>query len=406
MENTILNGIRVLDLTNECGAYCTRLLAQFGAEVIRIEPLEGDRMRHLAPFAKQDEGVENSLIHAFYNEGKKSITLDYTTKKGQEIFYKLVQTADVLVESFKPGTMKDWGFDYETLKGINPGLIMCSITPFGQTGPYAQWNSSSELIPFAMMGPMFENGIPEREPLQVGWNAAADGTAVCALTGILALLFARGEEQVGDYLDISVFEVVGSWRNLALGRVQMPPKYAAEQRSGSQGVFVPANYYKCKDGYVSMMASGKWTNLVTWMKEVGMDVGDKEDPKYLPGAGFNKYLWADVDNVNRMVSELCSKYTKLEMMEESQRRGIPVGMSETADTILANPHFKAREMFRQVDHPVIGSYMTTASQFHYDGPEMKVGVRAPFLGEHNDGIYKKLGLSDVAVKALHAESII
>lgn len=406
-NNGVLSGIRVLDMADEYGVYCTKLMAQMGAEVIKVEPLDGDSTRRIGPFAQDDsKSLEKSLFHAFYNEGKKSITLDYARPEGREVFLRLVRQADVLVETFEPGRMKELGLDYPVLKEVNPKLVMCSITPFGQEGPYSHYRASSDMVPFAMTGPMMEYGDPEREPLQLGQNILANGAGMVALAGISAVLYAREEDGQGDFVSVSLSEVAGTWRNMALGIPQMSPEHKPFIRMGSQGSFIPANYYKCKDGYVFIMASGKWAQCAKWLKDVGIDIGDKDDPKYLEDAGYNKYLWADADQVNEMMSELSLMYTKKDMMEEGQRRGVPVGTSETPDTVMQNEHFIARKMFHTVDSPAVGAYQTVAPGCTFSGMDTYAEEPAPLLGADNAEIFAAAGLTWEEIGRLQKAGII
>ncbi|MGN0203339.1 MAG: CaiB/BaiF CoA transferase family protein [Coprococcus sp.] len=404
MSNTILEGIRVLDLANENGVYCTRLLAELGAEVIKVEPPKGDSTRHIGPFAGDEKDIEKSLFHAYYNAGKKSITLDIQKEEGRALFLKLVRDADVLVETSKPGTMRELGLDYETLKKEYPQLIMCSITPFGQEGPHAQWQASSDLIPYAMGGPMYETGIPGREPLQVGLNFTANMVSVLALTGIVSLISARAADGMGDYLDMSMFSAAATWRGEVPGVYQYYHKVTS--RTGSQGMFVPYNYYACKDGYVQLLGSGKWDEFIQWMKEDGLDVGHFDDPKYGGPSYFNQNLVAEREEVNALVSRHTALHNKQSYMEEAQRRNIPVGASETPQSVLESPHYKERGLFVEVDNPEIGRYKTVANPIKFSKAELKVGGKPPVLGEHNAEIYGRLGLSAQEISTLKEQSVI
>lgn len=404
MSNMILEGIKVLDLANENGVYCTKLLAELGAEVIKVEPPEGDSTRFIGPFTGNKKHVEKSLFHAFYNGGKKSITLDYKKSEGKELFLKLVKEADVLVETSKPGTMKKLGFDYDTLKTIRPELIMCSVTPFGQTGPYAQWNASSDIVPFAMSGPMYEMGVPGREPLQAGVNLAANLTGVLAVSGIISLISACAVDGIGDYIDMSIFDAAGSWRGEAGGVVQN--QGIIPHRAGSQGMFVPMNYYPCKDGFVQLLGSNKWDELILWMKEQGIDTGRFDDSKYGGASYFNDALVAERTDVDALVTKLTMKYDKQDFMVEAQRRAIPTGASETPASVLKSPHYQARGLFLEVEHPEIGKYTTTSNPINFSESETRPGVRPPLLGEHNAEIYGKLNLSAAEINDLAEKSII
>lgn len=404
MDNTILGGIRVLDLANENGVFCTRQLAELGAEVIKIEPLEGDSTRKIGPFAEGEPQVEKSLFHAFYNGGKKSITLNLEKTEGKKLFLELVKQADVLVETSKPGTMEAKGLGYDDLKKMNPKLIMCSITPFGQEGPYSKWNASSDLIPYGMTGPMFETGVPGKEPLQLGLNFTANLTGVLATSGIIALITASAESGEGGYLDMSLFKAAGSWRCEYPGIYQYYNKITS--RIGSQGMFVPMNYYPCKDGFVQLLGSSKWDQMIAWMKELNIDVGHFDEPKYGGPSYFNDALVAERSAVDALVTKLTLKYNKEDFMVEAQKRGIPAGASETPKSIMESPHYQARDMFVEVEHEPLGTYKTVGTPFKFSKADVNVGKRPPFLGENNEEIYKQLGLTTQDLAAYHAQHVL
>jgi len=405
MAQKILDHIVVLDMTDAYGAFCTKLMADMGARVIKIEPAGGDRTRFIGPFGGE-KTIETGLFHAFYNAGKESVVLGETVPENKALpegngpdeemymtgekkaqLLRLAAHADVIVETFAPGTMASWGLGYEDLRKVNPDIIMCSITPFGQTGPCAGWRASSDMIPFALAGPMYESGKPEREPLQLGYNFMANGACMYALAGILAAVYAKEAGKGGDYIDIAVSEAAGAWRGLALGEVQQAPDYKIAVRRGSQGLMIPSNFYRCQDGYIFMMASGRWAQVVQWMKDKGIDIGDKDDPKYLPDQGFNKYLWADIDRVNAMIGELAACYKMQDMMEEGQRRRVPVGVAETTKTVLCSPQFNARNYFTEIEHPVLGRQKYPGAAFGFGASPMKTEKPAPLLGADTKAVF-------------------
>ena len=389
-KENILQGLRVIDLADFKGVYCGKLMADMGAEVIKVELPEGDSTRRIAPFYQDTPGTETSFFHGFYNAGKKSVVLDYRTDSGKETLARLIRTADVLIETEKPGTMESMGLSYQELKAENPSLIYCSITAFGQHGPWADWNASTDTIAYAACGAMYEHGEPEKPPIQIGYNLLTNGANLYALSGILAELVSRRESGEGNRIDVSLFEIAGAWRGSELGFQQQAPDYKVSMRKGSQGIMVPANFYKCRDGHAFIMASGRWTEVINWMKDVGMDVKGKDDPKYLADQGFNKYLWEEIDEINAMVNELTGRYTKKELMEEGQKRRIPVGPEETAQTVLENPHYLARNYFKDIEHPVYGTARYPGRAFGFTADTMCTKGPAPLLGQHTKEILGQL----------------
>ena len=395
MSEKIYEGLRVIEIGSDRCAFCSKLLADMGAEVIKIEPEEGDATRKIAPFFENKPGVENSLFHAFYNAGKKSIVLDYMNQD-KEIFLKLIQTADILVESTCPDFLKNHGLDYDCLKEVNPGLIMCSITPFGQKGPWMNWEAPSDIILYAAGGAMYELGDVDKPPIQLGYHFLTNGANLYALTGIAGALVARNRSGEGSYIDVSIIEIAAAWRGSELGFTQQAPDYRVCQRKGSQGIMIPANFYDCKDGHAFIMASGRWPDMLQWMREQGMDIRGKDDPKYLPDQGFNKYLWEEIDEINGMVNELTSKYTMNELTIEGQKRKIPVGPAETMETVLQNEQYLARNYFQEIQSPVTGTAKYPVRAIGFTKGNMQTEKPAPLLGQDTESVLN--GLSSIPPK--------
>ncbi|MBQ9814523.1 MAG: CoA transferase [Lachnospiraceae bacterium] len=393
MGKKIYEGIRVIEIGSDRCAFCSKLLADLGAEVIKIEPEKGDTTRKIAPFLNDQEGIENSLFHAFYNAGKKSVVLDYCGKD-KDTFLKLIQTADVLIEATKPGYLDRFALGYEELKKVNPGLVMCSITPFGQKGPWKEWEAPSDIILYAAGGAMYELGDKDKPPIQLGYHFLTNGTNLYALTGIAGALLAREKQGEGSYIDISIIEVAAAWRGSELGFTQQAPDYRVCQRKGSQGIMIPANFYECKDGHAFIMASGRWPEMIQWMKDVGMDIRGKDDPKYLPDQGFNKYLWEEIDEINGMVNELTRHYTMNELTVEGQKRKIPVGPAETMETVLKNEQYIGRNYFKEIDSPVLGTAKYPIRAIGFTQGEMLTDRPAPLLGQHTESVLNEIAVGE------------
>jgi len=201
----VLSGYRVLDLTDSRGTFCGRLLGDLGAEIIKIEKPEGGKARSIPPFANEDPHPEKSLFFLYRNASKKGITLNLETCDGRAIFKKLVEKTDVVIESNRPGYMKELGLDYSLLNQINPGLIMASITDFGQDGPYSNWKSS-DLVDMAMSSAMITSGFPEGKPTTMPGSPGDDSCSLYTATSIVASLFFRGTSGTGQYIDASIHE--------------------------------------------------------------------------------------------------------------------------------------------------------------------------------------------------------
>lgn len=394
MNNTIYKGIRVLDLSDEKGMYCGKLLAEVGMEVIKIEPPEGDRARSYAPFAGGEADRERSIFWLYHNTGKKSVTLDMESEKGRAAFRKLAATADVLIETYAPGKMAVWGLGYDELIKENPGLIMLSITPFGQTGPYRDWRASSDLIPYAMAGPMFETGLPgaENEPLYTGRNLLSNAACIYGATAILAALRGRRRNGIGAYFDLALVECCAVWRNAGLAYAQIPPDYRLLQKSGSEGPFPPDSFYLCKDGGVYFVGMSLWGIISDWMKVVGMDIGQFDEPRFKVAVNQNPDLIAHQVEARALVAELCMRYTKDELYQEGIKRHIPICPMNSPAEIREEPQYVERDYFVEVDHPVAGKARYPGAPAKLTDSPMEADKPAPLLGQDNAAIFAQLGI--------------
>jgi crotonobetainyl-CoA:carnitine CoA-transferase CaiB-like acyl-CoA transferase len=381
------DGLRVLELEGAAGMYCGKILSFLGAEVIKIESPEGDICRKKGPFKPGVDDTESSLYYAYFNTGKKSITLDISIPQGGEIFKELVKESYVIIESFAPGQLKSWGLDYDTLKEIRPGLIMLSITPFGQSGPHSGWNASSDLIVDAMGGPMADAGIEGKGPLHLGGDIM---TAMAGMYGLFAIQAAYHNylfTNEGTHIDLSQQECFITWKNQSLGFTQVDGKSPGLRKPDA----VRQGLVRCKDGFAFVMIGGKWKEVLEWFSDTGQDISVFDNPVYAQHAVEVLTRWDTV--LLERFNILGSNYTKTEFMLEGQRRRIPVGVLETPDTLLENEHLKARGYFREVEHPVLGRLLYPGEPVKMSGYSQLTGVPAPLLGEHNKEVYSRLGYS-------------
>ncbi len=405
-ENTALQGLRVIDLANEAGVYCGKLLSGMGAEVIKVERPGGDPTRNIGPFLEDDPHPEKSLFFAYHNTGKKSITLNLESRDGREIFKKLAGTADVVLETFPVGYLPGLGLGYTALKEIKPQLVMTSITPFGQSGPHKDYKASSEIIPLAMGGLMYMSGGRSTPPIQVGNYLVGHAVGIYAAVGTLAAVHNRWFTGEGEHVDISMQECTASWLEASYILYQ----YSSHQitmRNGNEHPYItPGKLYPCKDGYCNIGAPGRWSAIVAWLIDEDIDVGDLADTKYV-GPGGDDLLFENRPRINHLMSQLTSKYPKKEIMLEGQKRGISITALEDAESVYhEDPHLEARGYFVEVAHPVLG-------KLRYPGPPVKmlaspwrIGGPAPLVGQHNGEIYGSLGISRPELASLKAAGVI
>ncbi|RMF87482.1 MAG: CoA transferase [Nitrospinota bacterium] len=393
-----LAGIRVLDLTHYiAGPFCTRLLADHGAEVIKIEkPGEGEGARRMGPFVGDDPHPEKSIPFLYLNWNKKGITLNLKAERGRELFRALVREADVLVENFEPRVMPGLGLSYTELQQINPALIMTSISNFGQTGPYRDYKAQ-DLILYAMSGIMSISGRQDREPIKHGlFQAQYAGGINGALTTVLAL-YIRELWGRGQHIDVSIAECLTSELVLALpyytytGGVQgrMPPQ------GGAFGNIMP-----CQDGYVvaQMGVGTRWEDFVDFL-----DIPELRDPKFATAEGRIRH-GAELD---ALLVEKFRKMKKWDLYHTASQRRFLFGVVQDPAELSRCPHLEARNFFREITHQVVGSLRYPAELFKMTETPAQFRRGAPLLGEHNEEIYEGLlGLSASEREQLQAEGVI
>ena len=289
-----LDGVRVLELAGAEGEYCGKLLADFGAEVIKVEPPGGSPSRGEPPFKDDRPGPDRSLPFLYFNANKKSITADLDTEAGRERVRRLARTADVVVESAVPGTLAGMGLGHEDLLAANPRLVYASVTAFGQTGPYSGYRWS-ELVAFAMGGLMYVSGKPSSPPVNApGAQAFLVGSAHAALAILIALWHVR-QGGAGQHIDVSMMDCLAAMENMVSRSASTG---VHPRRDGTQHRFAtPGTIYRCRDGFVHIFVTnsqpGAWDRFVDWLGR----------PEALAGDEFNHpvYRRAHVAEVDRVV---------------------------------------------------------------------------------------------------------
>ncbi len=398
-----LTDLTVLDLTHYvAGPYCTKLLADYGAKVIKIEkPGGGDGARRLGPFHGDDPHPEKSGLFLHLNTNKKGITLNLKTATGPRIFGELLKDADILVENFSPGVMPGLGLDYETLDSASPGLVMTSISNFGQTGPYRDY-VATELVSFAMGVHMYNEGEPDREPLRFpGYKSQyLAGTHAAAVT--MGAYFGSKATGVGQHVDVSIMECMVAPPEGAA--VLMGYAFSGTQtgRQGSrrEGAF-PWGVYPCQDGYIFVygIVPFFWPRIAAWM---GMPELVEDERFATPE--IKREHHSDFD---ALFLPWLLEHTRDELFHSAQAQRLPVTPVYAIDEVLKDAQFNARNFFQEIDHPVIGS--TTYPGLPFKLPETPTMPQepAPLLGEHNYEVYcERLGYSRQDLVRLREMNII
>ena len=399
MSQGALSGYKVLDVTHYiAGPYCTRLLAGYGAEVIKVEkPGTGDGARSLGPFAGDDPDIEKSETFLFLNTGKKSITLNLKTPTGVEIFKRLVKDADVLVENFEPRVMPSLGLGYDTLSQINPRLVMTSISNFGQSGPYRDYKAA-EIVEYALTGLMKMTGELDREPLKLGLDVAQMTGGQAAVTMTLAMLYSSNLTGEGQHVDVSIMDnCVGlvEWQiALYLGSKHITGRMGNLNEKGH-----PHGSFPCRDGWVTLSTQGtSFKYLVDFM-----GVPELQDPKWHDPL----YRLNNRDELDALMLPWLVEHGKKEPFDYlNTKRNTSAGWVRNAEEIVNCPQLKAQEFFVTIEHPVSGRAVYPGRVSMMSETPWQAG-RAPLLGEHNEDIYcSRLGYSKAELAELERAGII
>jgi crotonobetainyl-CoA:carnitine CoA-transferase CaiB-like acyl-CoA transferase len=403
MTEGALSGLKVLELCQfVAGPYCTKLLADFGAEVIKIEPPEcGDVARKEGPFPGDIIDPEKSGLFLYLNTSKQGVTLNLENPKGQRIFRELVKWADILVEDNPPGVMKELGLDYDNLKELNRQLVMTSLTPFGQNGPYKDYKAY-HLNVFHASGqgyllPSFSRNL-DREPVKTAGLAGDYDCGINAALATMSAVLARDTIGCGQYIDISKQECLTTMQRVEMG--EYPNLGVSENRVSIYGMTL-GRPTRCKNGYVSIEAEGDhmWQGLVQamgnpeWANEDWCHDTESRRANY-------KELWPHIQ-------EWAMSYTKQEIEKMVQAAGCPVAPINTAEDLLNSAQLNDRGFFVDVDHPKAGKYKYPGAPFKLSATPWQVKCPAPLLGEHNKEIYvKRLGYSEQELTKMNHEGII
>jgi crotonobetainyl-CoA:carnitine CoA-transferase CaiB-like acyl-CoA transferase len=378
-----LAGLRVLDLSQVmAGPFCCMLLGDMGADVIKVEPPGvGDQTRKSMGFRMKGEDSPGFLA---LNRNKRSITINLKSDAGRKVFYRLVKTADVLVENSRPGVASRLGIDYGTLSAINPRLVYASISGFGQTGPWSQ-RPGFDLIAQAMSGVISAMGLPGAEPVKSGVPIGDLGAGLFATYGILSALIGRNATGRGQYIDTSLFDAV-----LALSVWETTELWATGRSPGPLGtanrMSAPYQAFSGSDGKFVVGAA----NQRLWLKFCDV-IGRPElieDPRYLD----NKDRVAHRDILAQELAPTLAKRPAAEWVEAFLAAGVPAGPINTYVEAFDNEHARSRQATIEIEHPVEGKFKALGFAVKMSGPGPTVRMPPPLLGEHTRSIIAEIGL--------------
>ena len=405
MANGALTGLKVLDFTHYvAGPYCTKLLADFGAEIIKVEPPSGDGARRIGPFPADVPHPEKSGLFLHLNTNKRGIVIDLKRPESGELVSRLAGWADIVVENFRPGVADRLGIGYDTLATANPDLIYTSISNFGQTGPYRDYRGS-EIVFYGMGGEMHSTGLADREPLKLGGNVglyqAGAVAAVATMGATLAGAFTtsnQDDDAIGQHIDVSILETqLGSVdrRQSALLAYQYTGELSHRPASGGSGGF-PNAVYPCSDGYFQINGSRMY-----FPRAVAM-LGDPPelttDRWQDPSSQGNPSMQDEFESEHFLPWLLAR--TRAEAWQAAQENRVLSGPINAMSDIDVDPSFNSRGVFTEAEHPTAGSLRYPGRPFMMDRSPWQLRRTAPLLGQHSAEILGELGYADAQIRAL------
>ena len=395
-----LAGLRVLDLTGHRAQLCARLLADMGADVIKIEPPAGDDARRIGPFLDDLPHHDRSLFFWFYNLNKRSLTLDLNNSRGAAIALELARSADVVIESYPPGALDKMGLGWETLHRENPALVLCSITPFGQTGPYRDFNADDTVLT-AMGGMLYVNGFPSRAPVRPLGLQAYHSSAYFGAISVMLSLLARDATSEGQWIDLSMQEATAAAvEHVAAGYFE---RHEAESRRGTLHWSRFFRVGKCRDGYIMHCTLGDWTSLIEWVK-ADSKAGDLEAPEY--HQVMHRFLMAE--HLFDILDDWAKDYPRAELIERAQLLRQPYATVRPPEALFDDEQLAARGFFVEVEHPELGrKFRYPGAPYVFTGTPWRVSRRPPLLGEHTGEILRDdFAMAPEALATLFAEGVI
>ena len=413
----MLNPYRALDLTTERGLLCGQILADLGADVIKIEPPGGSSARKLGPFYQDQEDAENSLYWWAYNRNKRGVTLDITRSEGQDLLRRLARDAKFLIESDNPGSLTQYGLGYDELAADNPGLIYVSITPFGQDGPKASY-ADSDLIILASSGPLVITGDEDRPPVRLSLPQGYLHASAAAAPAALIALYESHRSQRGQHIDISAQQAAAQATQSTI--LSAPLNDAETRRMAGGAKMGPLEIrllWPAKDGHVSIAylfgsAFAHFTKrLMDWIYEEGFCDKAVQQMDWVgmggPLFGGDPKTLEDYERLKQIVEDFTKTKTKEELFRNALERGLLIAPVTTIDEVVESKQLESRQYWTTVDHEEIGK------AFAYPGPFAKFSEqpiaykrRPPKIGEHNAEVYGELGLDAPALAELQNKRII
>lgn len=401
MPERALEGVRIL----ECGhlasaAYATKLMADMGAEVVKIEEPTGDQARQRGPYPGQVPHPEKSGLFLYLNTNKYGVTLDLTHARGQDIFHRLLKEADLLVHNYHPMEMASHGLDYQALATVNPALVMTSISPFGLSGPHKDYQAT-DLTLWNAGGIAYLNGggpgTEDMPPLKTFGQQASYQAGVNAAIASLGALFGRLTTKEGQHIEISIQECLLSILELTF---EFFPYMGVVASRVGQKPIQPLEFLECKDGWIFLccVEEHQWKNFVSIMGS----------PEWANEPIFADRLnrGANWDALGPLIRDWIKDQTVTELYHLCQSRRVPIAPVSTMGDLFANEHLKARGFFATIIHPETGPLQYPGAVYKFSASPWDIRRPAPLLGQHNSEVYGRLGMSQTEIDDYQRQGVI
>ncbi len=414
---SVLDDVRIIELGGALGGWCGKLLADMGASVIKVEPPEGDETRDYPPFRNDEPDKNSSLYFWYYNTSKQSITLDVESETGRDLFLRLVENADVVIDSNPPQYLDSLGLGYERVSQVAPGIVFAAISPFGQNAPY--WDrASTDLTALAFGGPAWSCGYDDHSipPVRGGGNQAYHTTCHFAAIGILTALVHRQFTGEGQFIDVNMHAAQNVTTEGAVYNWLVAGD-TVQRQTGRHSSPVPTADVQmlCGDGrYVNIgfpaRTEDQWLHLLAWLDEHGL-VGDLA--KYITPPSRAALIQRDPDAIKQMdevmsaVSDLCMANTAYDIFVRAQDMGFQWGVVYSPEETLEDPHFVERGMQVPVAHPELDAeFVYVGAPYDFKATPWSIQRRPPLLGEDNSKVYGEIGIDAAELEALKAAGVV
>jgi crotonobetainyl-CoA:carnitine CoA-transferase CaiB-like acyl-CoA transferase len=420
-----LTDLRVIEYCDEAGAWAGKLLADMGADVIKIEPPGGSRTRAYPPFAHDEEHPDRSLVFWHSNTSKRGLTLDLDDEEGREIFRKLASEATIVLEDQPPGRMADLKLDYTDLAVLNPGLVMVSITPYGRSGPKSDWEAT-DLTILAGGGPVWSNGYDDHSlpPVRGLGNQGYQTACHWAVTAALVAVLHRDWTSEGQHIDVNM-HAAANVTTEASSYSWLVARTTVQRQTGRHASVVPSSPLQvlARDGrYVTTGVAPRRPReiglILAWLDELGLKEQFEDWPLLEAGAnldhnitiagvaegGADAMIYGAVRDGLNFIAERIDSY---DFFVGTQSRGFQCGIIYAPEEVVQDPHFVARGFPVEVEHPELGErFIYPGAPYRFSASPWAIQRRAPLLGEHTDEVLAEAGLDADEVSRLHTKGVV